>query len=58
MSEYAQKVGGKVTLDRRSHKARVWLFAGEKALRVPTGTALLDTGSPVSWFEPRFDSVY
>ena len=48
LSEFTRGVGGKVTIDRRDHTAKIRLFGGSTMLRTRACTALLDTGSPAS----------
>ena len=51
LSQFTRAVGGDVILNRKNHTTGVHLFAGSKALKTHTCTALLDTGSPASFIK-------
>ena len=52
-SQLTRAVGGDVILNRNNHTTGVHLFAGSKALKTHTCTALLDTGSPASFIQEK-----
>ena len=53
LSQFTRAVGGDVILNRKKHTTGVHLFAGSKALKTHTCTALLDTGSPASFIQEK-----
>ena len=56
LSQFTRAVGGDVILNRKKHTTGVHLFAGSKALKTHTCTALLDTGSPASFIQKKVGS--
>ena len=53
LSQFTRAVGGDVILNRKNHTTGVHLFAGRKALKTYTCTALLDTGNPASFIQEK-----
>lgn len=54
LSPFIRVVGGDITLNRRSHTARVQVFAGSRARNVERCEALFDTGSPASFIQKKW----
>ena len=52
-SQLTRAVGGDVILNRNNHTTGVHLFAGSKALKTHTCTALLDTERPASFIQEK-----
>ena len=53
LSQFTRAIGGDVILNRKKHTTGVHLFAGSKALKTHTCTALLDTGSPAFFIQEK-----
>ena len=53
LSQFTRAVGGHEILNRKNRTTGVHLFAGSKALKTHTCSALLDTGSPASFIQEK-----
>ena len=53
LSQFTRAVGGDLILNRKNHTTECHMFAGSKALKTHTCTALLDTGGPASFIQEK-----